>query len=151
MAASPSQMQRSKVRSLMAKHGPIDNESKWIRHVYKQLNITAASCIGYMRKYQFQNTLIYTVQEYGQRISSSCASSLSKIKVTESELSKAYFGFNFLEQVLLDLSDSSKAGKFFTSDSVIEGDIIVQYNNKRTLKASFKEFVTKVGEIIQVE
>jgi hypothetical protein len=151
MAASPSQIQRSKVKSLTVKHDPIDNEPEWIRHVYKQLNITAASRITYMRKYQFQNTLIYMVQEYGERISSSYAASLCKIKVTESELSKADFGFIFLEQALIDLGDSSKAGKLLVSDSVIGGDIIVQYNNERTVKASFKEFVTKVGEIIEVE
>ena len=151
MAASPSQIRRSKVRSLTVKHDPIDNEPEWIRHVYKQLNITAASRITYIRKYQFHNTLIYTVQEYGERISSSYAALLSKIKVTESELYKADFGFIFLEQALLDLDDLSKAGKLLVSDSVIGGDIIVQYNNERTLKASFKEFVGKVGEIIEVE
>src|SRR5277367_293755 len=78
----------------------------------------------------------------GNGISSSCAASLSQIKDTQSELSNADLGATYLEQ---DMEYSSTAVNLFISDNIVGGNIIVQFNDERTMKTSFKEFQGQSG------
>ena len=53
-----------------------------------------------------------------------------------------------LEQALKDVEDSSITGKAITADVLIEEEIILQFRHERTLKASYKDFETKIGAIV---
>jgi hypothetical protein len=39
-----------------------------MKHIYNNLEIDSFTAIGYVRKYQFQNTCVFTIQEHGQRM-----------------------------------------------------------------------------------
>jgi hypothetical protein len=55
-----------------------------------------------------------------------------------------------LEQALKDIEDSSITGKAIIADVLTEGEVILLFNHERTLKASYKEFETRIGAIRQV-
>src|SRR5579859_273928 len=148
---SPSQILRNQIKSLTLKTPLLANECDWIWYVYQNLDITAVSRIAYVRIFQFQTTYILAIQEYGQRMSSLLASSFSNVKPNEYRLQRADRGVLNLEQALIDLADPSIIGKAIIADVLTEGDIILQFNDERTLKASYKDFKTRVGAIVPVE
>ena len=79
------------------------------------------------------------------------AASLCKIAVSESDLRNADLGPKMLEKVLLDFDDTSMVSRLIVSNTVTAGKIILRYAEDRTLTAPFKEFETRVGDIVEVE
>ena len=148
---SPSQILRNRIKSLTLKTPPLANEHDWIRYVYQNLDITAASRIAYVRMFQFQSTYILAIQEYGQRMSSLSASSFSNVKPNEYSLQRADRGVLNPEQALADLADPSSIGKAIIADVLTQGEIILQFNDERTLEASYKDFETRIGAMLRVE
>jgi hypothetical protein len=148
---SPSQILRNQKNISDTQTPPVVNKRDWIRYVYKNLDITAASRIAYVRMFQFQSTSIMAMQEYGQQTSSLSASSFSNVKSNEYRLQRADRGVINLEQALIDLADPSIIGKAIIADVLTEGDIILQFNDERTLKALYKDFETRVGALVRVE
>ena len=53
--------------------------------------------------------------------------------------------------VLADLADPSIIGKAIIADVLTQGEIILQFSNERTLKASSKDFETRIGAMVRVE
>jgi 2-oxo-4-hydroxy-4-carboxy--5-ureidoimidazoline (OHCU) decarboxylase len=145
------QILQNQAKTLTFKTPPLDNERDWIRYVYQNLDITAASRVAYIRKFQFQNTYIFAIQEYGQGMSSLSASSFSGVKPNEYRIQRADRGVVNLEQALKDVEDSSITGKAIIADVLTEGEIILQFNHERTLKASYKDFETRIGAIVKLE
>ena len=129
------QILQNQAKTLTVKTPPLDNERDWIRYVYQNLDITAASRVAYIRKFQFQNTYIFAIQEYGQGMSSLSASSFSGVKPNEYRIQRADRGVVNLEQALKDVEDSSITGKAIIADALTKGEIILQFNHERTLKA----------------
>ena len=56
-----------------------------------------------------------------------------------------------LEQALKDIEDSCITGKAIIADVLTEGEVILQFNHECTLKASYKEFETRIGAIVELE
>jgi len=73
-------------------------------------------------------------------MSSLSASSFSSVKPNEYRIQRTDRGAVNLEQALKDVEDSSITGKAFIADVLTEGEIILQFNHERNLKASYKDF-----------
>jgi len=140
-----------KVKTLTRKHASIINERDWMKHVYNNLEIDSSTAIGYIRKYRFQNTCVFTIQEHGQRMSPQYAASLCNIIVRQSDFQNADLGPTTLEKALIDMDNNSIVSKLIVSNTVTAGKIILRYAEDRTLTAPFKEFETRVGNIVEVE
>lgn len=146
--ASPSAILRNHVKTLTRKHESFVTERDWLNYVYTTFNIDTSCRIAYMRKFRFQNTCIYTVQEYGERVSPHYAAAACNIAVTETDLQRADLGPTTLEQALIDIDDNAVISKFFLSHTFTKGDIIIRYADTRTMKTTFKDFENRVGSII---
>lgn len=150
--ATPSFILRNKVKTLTRKHASITNEHDWMKHIYNNLEIDSSTAIGYVRKYRFQNTYIFTIQEHGQRMSPQYAASLCNIVVRESDLQNADLGPMTLEKALIDMDNNSIVSKLIVSNTIAAGKIILlRYAEDRTLAAPFREFETRVGNIVELE
>lgn len=122
-----------------------------MKHIYNNLEINLSAVVGYVRKYQFQNIFVFTIQEYSEWMSPHYAASLCNIAVSESALQTADLGPITLENALVDMSSQSMTSRLIVSDILAAGNIIIRYAEDRTLTAPFKEFEMKVGSIIEVE
>ena len=83
---SPSTILRNHVKALTRKHESFVTEEDWLHYVYTTFTIDISCRIAYLRKFRFQNICIYTVQEYGERVSSQYAATACHIVVTETDL-----------------------------------------------------------------
>jgi hypothetical protein len=142
---------RNKVKTLTRKHASITNDRDWMTHIYNSLDIDAFTAIGYVRKYQFENTCVFSVQEHGQRMAPQYAASLSNLAVRQSDFQNADLGPITLEKALIDMDKNSIVSKMFVSNTLTAGKIILRYAEDRTLTASFEEFQKRVGNIVEVE
>jgi len=149
--ATSSFILRSKVKTLTRKHAPITNERDWMKHIYNNFEVDSSTAIGYVRKYRFQNTCVFTIQEHGQRMSPQYAASVCNIVVHQSDFQNADLGPMTLEKALIDMDNNSIISKLIVSNTVTADKIILRYAEDRTLTASFKEFETRVGNIVEVE
>src|SRR5271170_560874 len=96
-------------------------------------------------------TRVFTIQEYGQRMSPQSAASLCNLVVRQSDFQPADLGPISLENALLDMENNSTISKCLVSDSVTAGNIIMRYTDDRTLSRSFNEFKTRLGDIVELE
>ena len=142
----PSAILRSHVQTLSRKHGSFAHEGELLRYVYATFKIHATSCIGYMRKYRFDNTCTFTIQDYGEHISPQYAASACCVAVQESDLQVSDQGTTNLED-----EDGSVASRFLLSDTLSQCNIIIRYSDTRTIRAAFKDFVERIGAIIEVD
>jgi hypothetical protein len=147
----PAVLLRNQVKSLSRKHDPVAHEREWLKHVYTTFEISPSSRIAYTRKFRFHNTLIFTIQEYGERMSPRRASELCKLAVKEEHMRDADFGRIYFEQALIDMDGPAMTSKLLVSEAVTDGEIIIPFAADRTIKASFKEFQERVDNIIHVE
>lgn len=148
--ASPSAVLRNHVKTLTRKHESFVAERDWLNYVYTTFTIDASCCIAYIRKFRFQNTCIYTVQEFGERVSSRYVAAACNIAVTETDLQHADLGPTTLEQALIDIDDNAYISQFLVSYTSSKGDIIIRYTDTRTMKATFKDFENRVSSIIDL-
>src|SRR5437763_13914521 len=56
-----------------------------------------------------------------------------------------------LEKALIDMENTSIVSKLIVSNTITAGKIILRYAEDRALTAPFKEFETRVGNIVEVE
>jgi len=86
-------------------------------------------------------------------MSSLSASSFSGVRQNDYRIQRADCGVVNLEHALKAVDDSYITGKAIIEDVLTdsEGEIILQYNEERTLKACYKDFKKRVGSIIEFE
>src|SRR5438105_1639336 len=149
--ATSSFILRNKVKTLTRKHPSITTARDWMKHIYNNLEIDSSTVIGYLRKYRFQNTCVFSIQEYGERMSPHYAASLCNIVVRQPDFQNADLGPMTLEKALIDMENSSIVSKLIVSNTITAGKIILRYAEDRALTAPFKEFEIRVGNIVEVE
>ena len=149
--ASLANLLRNDVKSLSRKHNPMSHDRDWLRHVYTTFDIDPASRVAYVRKFRFDQTYIFMIQEYGERMSPRCVSQISNLTVEEEDLITADFGPLTLDEALANADDPSMSSKFLASKSVVNGEIILRFAADRTVKASFTDFSERMKKIVDVE
>ena len=150
MASLANQL-RNQVQSLSRKHNPINYDRDWQSYVYTTFDIDPASPIAYMRKFRFDQTYIFTIQEYGERMSPRCVSQISNLTIEDEDLTTADFGPLTLDEALIDADDPSISSKCLASESVSNGEIVLCFTADSTVKVLLTDLSERMENIVDVE
>ena len=135
-----SDLLRNRVQTITRRHDSFDADKDWLKYVYDKFTLDSKTRIAYVLKFRFPNVCIFTIQQYGEIMTPEVAASAGGVAPSETDLRDADHGPISLEDTLKHWEDKSFKSHLCISDNFNEtGDIIIRWNENRTLYSTYKK------------